>query len=94
MYGFASVFTVASFASTFYSREDDRILFKKFNVLSLDCEYLSLLSFIVDIRTFQIQKCTSYWKDVAIKLHSALPCNIRILSQYGTLFKAVLKYSL
>jgi len=56
------------------------ILFKKFNILSLDCEYLSLLSFVVDIETFQIQRCTSYWKDVAIKLHSALPCNIRILS--------------
>jgi len=74
--GFASVFTVAYFASTFYSREEVWILFKKFNILSLECEYLSLLSFLVDFETLQIQKYSSYWKDVAIKLHSALPCNI------------------
>ena len=79
MCGFASVFIVAYFASVFYSREEVRILFKQFDILSLDCEYLSLF-FIVDIDTFQIQKCTSYWKDEAIKLQSALLCNIRILS--------------
>jgi hypothetical protein len=68
MCGFASVFTVAYSASTFYSREEVWILFKKFHILSLDCEYLTLLAFVVDFATFQIQKCTSYWKDVAIKL--------------------------
>jgi hypothetical protein len=46
IYGFDSA-VVACFASTFYSIEEIRELFKKFNVPSLVTEYLSLLSCIV-----------------------------------------------